>query len=170
MALGRTSNASTAVNDNKGSHGTMATNGRVPGSHAASEPFRLALWLRLHGVDLITMALMGALGLGVYFACERPQFAQQHSILNGEFSAPAPSRSFPIFFQDGEVVYPQFAYPLRREIVPIWAAALIAFLTPFFFFCLFQARRRSMDDLLTTTMGLLKSELTRSQPRLFSQE
>ena len=31
-------------------------------------PFRLSAWLRLHGVDLITMALMGALGLGIYFA------------------------------------------------------------------------------------------------------
>ena len=30
--------------------------------------FSLALWLRLHGVDLITMALMGAVGLGIYAA------------------------------------------------------------------------------------------------------
>jgi phosphoglycerol transferase MdoB-like AlkP superfamily enzyme len=75
-------------------------------------------------------------------------------------AAPAPSRSFPLFFQDGKVVYPQFAYPLRKEIVPIWAAALIAFFVPFFFFCLFQVRRRSLDDLLTTTMGLLKSLIT----------
>ncbi|KAF9264916.1 acid phosphatase/Vanadium-dependent haloperoxidase [Marasmius fiardii PR-910] len=104
--------------------------------------FRFGVWLRLHGVDLITMALMGALGLGIY---EAP---------------PAPSRSFPVYFQDGEVVYPQFAYPLRKEIVPIFAAALIAFFAPFFFICLFQARRRSIDDFLTTTMGLLKSLIT----------
>lgn len=31
--------------------------------------FSARLWLRLHGVDLITMALMGALGLGIYEAC-----------------------------------------------------------------------------------------------------
>lgn len=30
--------------------------------------FSLAIWLRLHGVDLITMALMGAVGLGIYEA------------------------------------------------------------------------------------------------------
>lgn len=48
------------------------------------------------------------LGLGVYFA------------------DPAPSRSFPIVFSDGEIVYPQFAYPLRNEIIPIYAAALMA--------------------------------------------
>jgi len=151
MALGRTSNASTAVNDKglHGQNGTGANDGRVAGSHGASEPFRLALWFRLHGIDLLTMALMGAIGLGVYFA------------------SPAPSRSFPIFFQDGEVVYPQFAYPLRREIVPIWAAALIAFFAPFLFFCLFQARRRSIDDFLTTTMGLLKSLITAAVFQVF---
>ncbi|THU99347.1 acid phosphatase/Vanadium-dependent haloperoxidase [Dendrothele bispora CBS 962.96] len=88
------------------------------------------------------MALMGALGLGIY---EAP---------------PAPSRSFPVYFQDGEVVYPQFAYPLRKEIVPIFAAALIAFFVPFFFICIFQFRLRSPNHILTTTMGLLKSLIT----------
>ncbi|KAJ7349442.1 phosphatidic acid phosphatase type 2/haloperoxidase [Mycena albidolilacea] len=110
-----------------------------PGTAA---PFRFGTWIRLHGVDLITMALMGALGLGIYKA------------------PPAPSRSFPVYFQDGEVVYPEFAYPIRKEIVPIFAAALIAFFVPFFFFALFQARRRSLDDLCTTTLGLLKSLIT----------
>lgn len=71
---------------------------------------------------------------------------------------PAPSRSFPVYFQNGEVVYPQFAYPLRKEIVPIWLAALLAFIIPFFFFTLFQVRRRSMDDWLTTNLGLLRSK------------
>ncbi|KAJ7694107.1 phosphatidic acid phosphatase type 2/haloperoxidase [Mycena rosella] len=108
----------------------------------AASLFCFGTWIRLHGIDLITMALMGALGLGIYKA------------------PPAPSRSFPIYFQDGEVVYPQFAYPIRKEIVPIFAAALIAFFAPFFFFCLFQARRRSLDDLCTTTLGLLKSLIT----------
>lgn len=35
-------------------------------------PFRLGAWIRLHGVDLITMALMGALGLGIYEARKFP--------------------------------------------------------------------------------------------------
>jgi diacylglycerol diphosphate phosphatase/phosphatidate phosphatase len=83
-----------------------------------------------------------------------------HSLTVQHPLAPAPSRSFPVYFQDGQVVYPQFAYPLRKEVVPIWAAAVIAFFAPFFFFCLFQARRRSLYDLLTTTMGLLKSLIT----------
>ncbi|PPQ68501.1 hypothetical protein CVT26_003440 [Gymnopilus dilepis] len=122
-------------------------NGQQGGS--IGRPFRLSAWLRLHGVDLITMALMGALGLGIYFA------------------DPAPTRNFPIYFQDGEVVYPQFAYPLRKEIVPIWAAALIAFFVPFFFISLFQVRRRSLDDWLTTIMGLLKSLITAAVFQVF---
>ncbi|KAL5529410.1 hypothetical protein ACEPAG_5395 [Sanghuangporus baumii] len=44
---------------------------------------------------------------------------------------PAPSRSYPVYNVDGGIVYPQFAYR-----------------------CI---RRRSIEDFLTTTMGLLKS-------------
>jgi diacylglycerol diphosphate phosphatase/phosphatidate phosphatase len=58
-------------------------------------------WLKVTWLDLATMVVMGIIGLGVYEA------------------HPAPSRSFPVYFQDGEIVYPQFAYPLRKEIVPI---------------------------------------------------
>ncbi|QRV85870.1 hypothetical protein RhiJN_13888 [Ceratobasidium sp. AG-Ba] len=111
--------------------------------------FSFGRWIRLYGVDLITMAAMGAIGLGVYMA------------------RPAPSRSFPVYFDSGEIVYPQFAYPLRKEIVPIWLAALIAFIAPFFFFCLFQARRRSIEDLLCTTMGLLMSLITAAVFQVF---
>ncbi|KIJ37717.1 hypothetical protein M422DRAFT_177715 [Sphaerobolus stellatus SS14] len=109
----------------------------------------VSTWFRLYGVDLLTMAAMGALGLGIYEA------------------DPAPTRSFPIYNTDGSIVYPQFAYPLRREIVPIWAAALIAFFAPFFFFCLFQIRRRSMLDLADTTMGLLRSLITAAVFQVF---
>lgn len=42
---------------------------RASGAYAAGH-VPLGTWLRLHGVDLITMALMGAIGLGVYFACK----------------------------------------------------------------------------------------------------
>ncbi|KAG9124438.1 hypothetical protein FRC07_011633 [Ceratobasidium sp. 392] len=111
--------------------------------------FSLGRWIRLYGVDLITMAAMGAIGLGVYMA------------------KPAPSRSFPVYYDSGEIVYPQFAYPLRKEIIPIWLAALIAFIVPFFFFCLFQARRRSIEDLLCTTMGLLMSLITAAVFQVF---
>lgn len=40
------------------------------------------------------------------------------------------------------------------------AGRFIAFMAPFVFFVIFQIRRRSIEDLLTTTMGLLKSLIT----------
>ena len=50
---------------------TYATNGprgSSPGQGGAVKGFVLTKWLRLHLVDLITMAIMGAIGLGVYRA------------------------------------------------------------------------------------------------------
>ncbi|KAH9877652.1 hypothetical protein IAQ61_003020 [Plenodomus lingam] len=94
-------------------------------------------WLKATALDIITMAAMGAVGLGVYMA------------------DPAPSRSFPVIFQDGEIVYPEFAYPLRTEIIPIWAAALMAFFIPFAVFLIVQIRARSFWDVNNATIGLL---------------
>jgi len=90
-------------------------------------------------LDILTMAIMGAIGLGVYFA------------------DPAPSRSFPVLFKDGEIVYPEFAYPLRKEIVPIWAAAMLAFFVPFVVFLICQIRVRSFWDFNNAIIGLLYS-------------
>lgn len=70
---------------------------------------------------------------------------------------PAPTRSFAVLFSDGEVVYPEFAYPLRKEIVPIWAAALLAALVPIFVFLVVQVRVRSFWDVNNATIGLLYS-------------
>lgn len=80
---------------------------------------------------------MGALGLGVYFL------------------RPAPSRSFPIYNNDGNIAYMNNAYPLRREIVPIWAAALLASLIPIAAFFFMQIRIRSFWDFNNAVFGLL---------------
>lgn len=96
-------------------------------------------WIKATWLDILTMAIMGAIGLGVYMA------------------DPAPSRSFPVTFRDGEVVYPEFAYPLRNEIIPIWAAALMAFFIPFVVFLFCQIRVRSFWDVNNATIGLLYS-------------
>lgn len=90
-------------------------------------------------LDILTMAIMGAIGLGVYKA------------------NPAPSRSFPVLFNDGEIVYPEFAYPLRHEIIPIWAAALMASLIPIFVILCMQVRIRSFWDVNNAVIGLLYS-------------
>jgi len=96
-------------------------------------------WLRGTWFDIVWMAAMGAVGLGVYMA------------------PPAPTRSFPVQFVDGEVVYPEFAYPMRKNIIPIFAAALLASLIPFFFYFLFQIRVRSFWDLNAAILGTLYS-------------
>ncbi|KAM3084027.1 hypothetical protein ACMFMF_001384 [Clarireedia jacksonii] len=106
-------------------------------------------WLKVTWLDILTMAAMGAIGLGVYEA------------------HPAPSRSFPVYFQDGEIVYPQFAYPLRNEIVPIWAAALLAALVPITVFLICQIRIRSFWDVNNAVIGLLYSLITAAVFQVF---
>ncbi|KAM0691073.1 hypothetical protein Q7P36_009844 [Cladosporium allicinum] len=99
-------------------------------------------WLKGTIVDIITMVIMGVIGLGVYYA------------------PPAPSRSFPVAFANGNVVYPQFAYPLRKEIIPIWAAAMLAALVPIVIILLMQIRIRSFWDVNNAVLGLLYSLIT----------
>lgn len=110
---------------------------------------RFGQWLKATLLDILTMAAMGAIGLGVYMA------------------KPAPSRSFAVTFQDGEVVYPQFAYPMRKEIVPIWAAAMLAALVPIFVFLCMQIRVRSFWDVNNATIGLLYSLITAAVFQVF---
>jgi membrane-associated phospholipid phosphatase len=64
---------------------------------------------------------------------------------------------FPIFNLDGSLAYPELAYPRKAQIIPIWASALMSIFIPTLFFALFQIRRKSMDDFLTSFMGILKS-------------
>ncbi|KAF7506276.1 hypothetical protein GJ744_012084 [Endocarpon pusillum] len=106
-------------------------------------------WLKMTWLDVVTMIIMGAIGLGVYHA------------------RPAPSRSFPVYFQDGEVVYPEFAYPLRKEIVPIWAAALLAALVPIVVFLFMQIRIKSFWDVNNAAIGLLYSLITAAVFQVF---
>jgi diacylglycerol diphosphate phosphatase/phosphatidate phosphatase len=80
---------------------------------------------------------------------------------------PAPSRSFPVYFQDGEIVYPQFAYPLRREIVPIWAAAMLGVFVPIIVILICQIRIRSFWDVNNAVIGLLYSLITAAAFQVF---
>ncbi|GAB7361793.1 hypothetical protein MBLNU230_g1836t2 [Neophaeotheca triangularis] len=96
-------------------------------------------WIKGTWLDILTMAILGAVGLGVYQA------------------PPAPSRSFPIYFNNGQIVYPDFAYPMRNEIIPIWAAAMLAALVPIAVFLMMQIRIRSFWDVNNATIGLLYS-------------
>jgi membrane-associated phospholipid phosphatase len=95
------------------------------------------------------MAIMGAIGLGVYMA------------------RPAPTRNFPVTFKDGEIVYPEFAYPLRKNIVPIWLAAFLAFFIPAVVIMIMQIRVRSFWDINNSIMGLLYSLITAAVFQVF---
>ena len=56
------------VNDDP--YATNDPNRVAPGRGGVVRGFVFTKWLRLHLVDLVTMALMGAVGLGVYYARE----------------------------------------------------------------------------------------------------
>ncbi|KAF5311860.1 hypothetical protein D9619_003775 [Psilocybe cf. subviscida] len=101
-------------------------------------------WILLHSADLITMAVFAGVALG------------------SNSAPPVHSRSFPIYFQNGNVAHPQFAYPFHENIIKIWVDVFIAFFTPLVFITLFQIRRRSLEDWLTTNLGVIKSLLTSS--------
>ncbi|KAF2190916.1 PAP2-domain-containing protein [Zopfia rhizophila CBS 207.26] len=109
------------------------------GAHSWNTRPTFGQWFKATVLDIVSMAIMGAIGLGVYMA------------------KPAPSRSFPVDFVHGEIVYPDFAYPMRNEIVPIWAAALLAALVPIAVFLICQIRVRSFWDVNNATIGLLYS-------------
>lgn len=80
---------------------------------------------------------------------------------------PAPSRSFAVTFSDGEIVHPDFAYPLRDEIIPIWLAAFLAAMVPIVVFLLMQIRIRSFWDVNNAVIGLLYSLITAAVFQVF---
>src|SRR5688500_8554769 len=80
---------------------------------------------------------------------------------------PAPTRSFAVQFQDNEVVYHQFAYPMRKEIIPIWLAAFLASVIPIAIILLMQIRVRSFWDVNNAVIGLLYSLITAAVFQVF---
>lgn len=68
---------------------------------------------------------------------------------------------------DGEVVYPEFAYPLRKEIIPIWLAAFLAAVIPIVVILFMQIRVRSFWDVNNGVLGLLYSLITAAVFQVF---
>ncbi|KAH6620908.1 phosphatidic acid phosphatase type 2/haloperoxidase [Chaetomium sp. MPI-SDFR-AT-0129] len=132
-----------------------AANGHQHSASHHNEPYSMATrptfgqWLKHTWLDILTMAAMGAVGLGVYMA------------------RPAPTRSFAVTFTDGEVVYPQFAYPMRKEIIPIWLAAFLASVIPIVVILFMQIRVRSFWDVNNGVIGLLYSLITAAVFQVF---
>lgn len=135
--------------EKKGIFGRKHEAHMINGSPAWNTKPTFGQWIKATALDIVSMAVMGAIGLGVYMA------------------RPAPSRSFPVTFQDREIVYPEFAYPMRNEIIPIWAAALLAALVPIAVFLICQIRVRSFWDVNNATIGLLYSLITAAVFQVF---
>ncbi|KAK5138493.1 hypothetical protein LTR08_000079 [Meristemomyces frigidus] len=106
-------------------------------------------WIKVTWPDILTMIAMGLIALGIYKA------------------NPAPSRSFPVFFPSGDVVYPQFAYPLRHEIIPVYASALMSVFIPIAIFLIMQLRIRSFWDVNNAVLGLLYAIITAAVFQVF---
>ncbi|OTB05357.1 hypothetical protein M426DRAFT_29770, partial [Hypoxylon sp. CI-4A] len=103
------------------------------------------LWLRITWPDLVTMLVLGAVAFGVYTL------------------HPPGTRMFPLTIEDtGGVVYPQFAYPYRPQIIPSWLDRFLAVSVPLFVFMLIQIRIRSFWDLNNAVIGLIYSLETSS--------
>jgi hypothetical protein len=92
---------------------------------------------------------MGAVALGIHLA------------------PPAPHRTFPIQFNNGEIVFPQFAYEPRKQILPIWATVLLSGGVPILFFALAQIRVRSWVDFVVASLGVLQALITSSVFQVF---
>jgi len=144
-----TATATGTTHEKPGLFGRRNQHTAAGGNRAWNSRPTFGQWFKATWLDILTMAIMGAIGLGVYEA------------------KPAPSRSFPVDFYDGEVVYPDFAYPLRNEIVPIWAAALMAALIPIAVFLIVQIRVRSFWDVNNAVIGLLYSLISAAVFQVF---
>ncbi|KAI1263550.1 phosphatidic acid phosphatase type 2/haloperoxidase [Xylariaceae sp. FL1019] len=130
-------------------HATKSRHGSSKNYTMTTRP-SFGQWLKVTWIDIATMVIMGVIGLGIY---EAP---------------PAPNRSFAVTFTtDGEVVYPEFAYPLRKEIIPIWLAALLAALVPIVVILFMQIRVRSFWDVNNGIIGLLYSLITAAVFQVF---
>ena len=106
-------------------------------------------YVRAYWKDYLSMLLLGILGIILYLL------------------PPAPHRYFPLLFSDGEIVYPEFAYPLLPNLVPIWLAAVLAFFIPAIVFGITQLRYRSILDFHTAILGLLYSLVTAAVFQVF---
>ncbi|KAI1095096.1 acid phosphatase/Vanadium-dependent haloperoxidase [Rostrohypoxylon terebratum] len=102
------------------------------------------LWLKVTWLDILTMAAIGAAALGVY-------------------SLPPPGmRWFPLTVVDpntetdtGEVVWPQFAYPYRTQIISSGVDTVLAITIPLFLLLIVQIRIRSFWDTNNFLIGFI---------------
>ncbi|EPE02857.1 lipid phosphate phosphatase 2 [Ophiostoma piceae UAMH 11346] len=97
------------------------------------------VWLWHSWVDIATILSSTAMALVLYM------------------TKPPTSRSFAVTDDNGSVVYPEFALPLRTEIVPSWLAILLGPVVPVVCILALQLRVRSFWDANNAIFGVLYS-------------
>jgi len=121
-----------------------------PTTHQAHKKHTPGSYIRTYWHDYVSLAVMGILGIVIYLL------------------RPLPNRHFPLTFSDGEVVYPQYAYALQKNIVPIWLAAFLAFMVGFVTMVVLQFWRiRNFFDFSAGVLGLLYSLVTAALFQVF---
>ncbi|KAK0614721.1 phosphatidic acid phosphatase type 2/haloperoxidase [Immersiella caudata] len=97
-------------------------------------------WLKQSWKDILTMAILGAASQGIY-------------------KAPLSTiRNFPITFNDSdEIVYPEFAYPVRGWIISPALSGILSTLVPIAVILVAQIRIRSFWDFNNGVLGVLYS-------------
>ncbi|CAF3608925.1 unnamed protein product [Rotaria sordida] len=128
---------------------TDINNPQNDSNKSQNRPMTFKIYFCTFWMDYLLMAILGAVGLGVYYL------------------RPIPNRVFPVYFSNGEIVNPEFSYPFRKDIIPIWLAAFLAFIIPFIFIILMLIRLRSFNDANTAIMGLLFSLISAAVFQVF---
>jgi membrane-associated phospholipid phosphatase len=124
-------------------------NGQSNSTRSRDESMTFRTYVFTFWMDYALMAIMGALGLGIYYL------------------QPIPNRVFPVYFSDGQIANPEFSYPYQKDIIPIWLAAFLAFIIPFIFIMFMQIRVRNFNDTNTAIMGLLFSLISAAVFQVF---
>lgn len=116
---------------------------------------RFGQWLKLSWIDLLTLSLLLTITLLVWYTPHNPSAsANTPQII---FAKPTRVRDFAVNFQDGEVIYPQFAYPHYKYILPVYGAVLIGIFGPIAVFLIVQGVVKSFWDFNNALFGLLYS-------------
>ncbi|KAL2761003.1 hypothetical protein ACRALDRAFT_1026356 [Sodiomyces alcalophilus JCM 7366] len=103
-------------------------------------------WLRIMWPDLLTMAVLAGVALGIHFA---------------PLGSDVSRRTFPITFDgSGDIIYPTLAYPDRGWIIDSWLSGLLSSAVPILVVLVAQFHVRSFWDTNNAIMGIVSSILT----------
>ena len=113
--------------------------GKSLATRICSLVYMAMLWLWYSWVDIATILATTSVAFALYM------------------TKPPTSRSFAVTDESGRVVYPEFALPLRSEIVPAWLSILLGPVVPVVCILVLQMRVCSFWDANNAIFGVLYS-------------